>query len=123
MQPGIRIDYKALRRINPEAGRRAVLEYLVSSGHNIAATARAFGITRPLVYDILANQQTGDLSDLARTRRRQPAKTDPTVEQQVVAAKNKTRLGPKRLSLDLAKYEGLQLSGPRSATACVATAT
>ena len=109
MQPGVRIDYKALKRIKPEAARRAVLEYLASSGHKITATARAFGIPRPVVYDILAKQRAGDLSDRARTPHRQPGKTDPAVEQQVVAAKNKTRLGPKRLSLYLAKYEDLQV--------------
>ncbi len=47
MQPGALIDYKALRAINPAPARRAVLEYLASSNHNIAHTAQAFGITRP----------------------------------------------------------------------------
>jgi len=110
MQPGARIDYKTLRRINPEAARLAVLEYLTSCGHNIAATARMFGITRPVVYDILAKQRAGDLQDRSRAPRRQPRKTSPALEGQVVAAKNLTHLGPKRLSLYLAKYEDLQLS-------------
>jgi hypothetical protein len=44
-----RIDYKQLRRINPEAARRAVLDYLRSSGHNIAKTAAVFGINRPVL--------------------------------------------------------------------------
>jgi len=109
MQPGVRIDYKALRKINPEAARRAVPECLASSGHNIAATARAFGITRPVVHDILAKQRAGVLGDGAKTPHHQPRKTGPAIEQQVVAAKNRTRLGPKRLSLNLAKYEALQL--------------
>ncbi len=46
MQPGVRIDYKALRKINPEAARQAVLEYLASSSHNIAATARGTKVGR-----------------------------------------------------------------------------
>ena len=86
-----------------------MLEYLASSGDNVAATARAFGITRPVVYDILAKQQAGDLSDRPKTPHRQPGKTTAAVEEQVVAAKNKTRLGPKRLCLYLAKYEDLQV--------------
>ncbi|HLB28766.1 MAG TPA: helix-turn-helix domain-containing protein [Dehalococcoidia bacterium] len=110
MQPGARIDYKTLRRINPEAARQAVLEYLASCGHNITETARVFGITRPVVYDILAKQRTGDLRDRSRAPSWQPRKTSPTLEDQVVAAKNLTRLGPKRLSLYLARYEDLQLS-------------
>ena len=110
MQPGARIDYKTLRRINPEAARCAVLEYLAGCGRNVTDTARTFGITRPVVYAILAKQRDGDLGDRSRAPHRQPRKTSPEVEERVVAARNKTRLGPKRLSLYLAQYEGLQLS-------------
>jgi transposase len=110
MQPGARIDYMTLRRINPEAARCAVLEYLAGCGHNVTETARTFGITRPVVYTILAKQRDGDLGDRSRAPHRQPRKTPPEVEEQVVAARNKTRLGPKRLSLYLAQYEGLELS-------------
>ena len=94
MQPGARIDYETLRRINPEAARRAVLEYLASCGHNIAETARVFGITRPVVYDILAKQGAGNLQDRSRAPHRQPHKSLAAVGDQVMAAKNKTRLSP-----------------------------
>ena len=40
-----RIDYKELRKINPEAARTAVLEYL-KTNPNISQTARMFSITR-----------------------------------------------------------------------------
>lgn len=110
MQPGVRIDYKTLRGINPEAARQAVIEYLVSCDHNIAETARTFGITRPVVYDILAKAQEGDLKDRPKRPHLQPRKTPASVEEQVIAAKRRTRFGPKRLSLYLAKYEGLQFS-------------
>lgn len=109
MQRGNLIDYKTLRRINPEAARQAVLEYRASCGHNISHTARAFGITRAVVYDILTKQRQGSLRDRSRTPKHQPRKTPPTIEDQVIAARNKTRLGPKRLSLYLAKYQGLHL--------------
>ena len=111
MQPGARIDYKTLRRINPEAARQAVLEYLASCGHNIAETARVFGITRPVVYDILAKQQTGDPSTRLRAGSVRPRRSaPPPAPERVIAARNKTRLGPKRLSLYLARYEALHLS-------------
>ena len=48
-----RIDYKQLRRINPEAARKAVLEYLRTNNHNISEAAFIFGIRRPVVYDII----------------------------------------------------------------------
>ena len=110
MHTGARIDYKTLRRINAEAARRAVLEYLASCGHNIAATARVSGITRPVVYDILAKQLQGNLADRPKTLQRQPRKTPAAVEERVIAARNRTRLGPKRLAIYLAKYESTQLS-------------
>lgn len=47
-----RIDYKELRRCNAGAARRAVLEYL-KTDPNISETARVFGITRAVIYDIL----------------------------------------------------------------------
>lgn len=114
MKPGphtglmtLSIDYKQLRRINPEAARRAVLEYLRSSGHNIAKTAAVFGINRPVVYDIIRKERAGDLQDRPRVPRHQPGKTPSTIEDKVIEAKNKTRLGPQRLSRYLKQYEGI----------------
>ena len=110
MKTGALIDYKSLRKVNPEAARMAVLEYLHSCQHNVSATARAFDITRAAVYAILRKLQAGDLRDGSKEPKRQPNKTSAKVEDQVIAAKNKTRFGPQRLSLYLAKYEGLQVS-------------
>jgi transposase len=109
---GRRIEYKELRKINPEAARRAVLEYLKSNSVNISEAARVFGVTRPVIYDILSKQRQGDLKDRSKRPRRQPSKSAPEVEDKVVEAKNKTRLGPKRLALYLRKYEHLSLPWP-----------
>jgi transposase-like protein len=100
------IDYKGLRRFNAEAARRAVLEYL-KTDPNISRAARMFGITRAVVYDILKKEETGDLRDWSRAPKRQPGKTPAAVEDKVVSAKNKTRLGPERLSRYLQEYEGI----------------
>jgi len=105
MNPGHRIDYKALRKVSPETARLAVLEYLKTSGGNIAHAARVFGINRPVVYDILSKQATGDLRDRSRVPKRQPNKTPAAVEQRVIDARNLTRMGPKRLSIYLTKHE------------------
>ena len=107
MRPGHRIEYKALRKINPEAARMAVLEYLSSNGRNISDTARVFRIQRAVVYDILKKQWEGDLTDRNKAPKTSPHKTSPEVEDKVVELKNQTRLGPKRLSLHLKKYHGL----------------
>ena len=75
MHPGIRIDYKTLRKINPETARLAVLEYLKTNGRNIANAANAFGINRPVVYDILKQAAEGDFRDRDKTPKHQPNKT------------------------------------------------
>jgi len=46
-----KIDYKQLRRINPEAARRAVLEYLKTNNHNMAE----FIPFRPVFQKLLNN--------------------------------------------------------------------
>jgi DNA-binding NtrC family response regulator len=53
MSPGTRIDYQTLRQINPEAARKAGLEYLKTNGGNKADAARVFGVNRTVVYYIL----------------------------------------------------------------------
>ena len=110
MQPGVRIDYKALRAVNPEAARLAVLEYLDSSGGKVSETARTFRITRPVVYAIQRKRQEGDLSDRSKAPHHRPRQTPAAIEERVIARYNQTHLGPKRLSLYLATYEGLELS-------------
>ncbi len=107
MNPGQLIDYKTLRGVNPTAARMAVLEYLKTSRKNISQTARAFGVQRPVVYDVLRKEKEGDLSDRSRAPKRQPGKTPREVEDKVLAAKNKTHLGPERLSRYLKTYENL----------------
>ena len=107
MLAGTRIDYKALRKINPKAARVAVLEYLRTNGSNITDCARIFGINRSVVYDILRKQKEGDLKDRLKTPKHQPRRTPPEIEIKVIEAKNKTHLGPKRLSGYLKKYKGI----------------
>jgi len=110
METGPLIDYKTLRKINPEAARKAVVEYLKTNRGNIAKTARVFGIQRPVVYDILKKQEEGDLKDRSRRPKTFPQKTPDKIEDQVIRVKNKTRLGPERLSRYLRKYEKLAVA-------------
>ncbi len=58
-----KIDYKQLRKINPQAARRAVIDYLKSNGHNISHTALTVGINRTVVYDIIRKEAEGNLDD------------------------------------------------------------
>ncbi len=107
MTDGTRISYKQLRKINPQAARQAVVEYLKTNGHNISNAAQAFGINRPVVYDIVKKEREGDLKDRSRTPHHQPRKTPKEIEKKVIAVKTKTRLGPERLSRYLKRYENI----------------
>jgi len=110
MQPGHHIDYKGLREINPSAARMAVINYLQSGSGNISQTARIFGIHRCVVYDILRKNKEGDLRDRSKVPKHQPTRTPLETEAKVIAYKNKTHLGSMRLSINLAKYEGVQVA-------------
>ena len=103
----IKIDYKELRKTSPEAARQAVVDYYRNNGHNVSDAARTFGINRCVVYDILQKWAEGDLRDRPKIPKHQPNKTAAEIEDQVIAAKNKTRLGPERLSRYLQRYEGV----------------
>ncbi len=48
--PRGKIDYKQLRRINSEAARKAVLEYLKTNNRNISEAALIFGINRTVLH-------------------------------------------------------------------------
>ena len=109
MKPGIRIDYKMLRGYNPETARKVILEYLKNNDGNKAEAARTFGVNRTVIYDILKKEREGDLKDRSRTPHHQPNKTKPEIEDKVIEIRNKTHLGPQRLSLYLAKYESLNV--------------
>ncbi len=104
-----KIDYKQLRKINPQAARRAVIDYLETNGHNISHTALTFGINRTVVYDIIRKEAEGSLDDRSRTPKHQPRKTPQVVEDRVVEVKNKTRFGPQRLSRYLRQHEDISL--------------
>ena len=103
-----RIDYKELRKMNPEAGRTAVLEYL-KTNPNISETARMFSITDAVVYDVLKKDKECDLRDRSRAPRHQSRKTPAAVDDKVIEVKNRAHLGPERLSRYLLDHEGLSM--------------
>jgi transposase len=107
--PDIKADYKKLRKINPEAARRAVLDYLESNNQNISDAAAAFGINRTVVYDIIRRSREGGLEDRPRVPKRQPRKTPRDIENKVVQTKNKTDLNPRQLSEYLKEHEGISI--------------
>ena len=56
------INYKELRKSNPQTARQAVIQYFQSVNNNISDTARVFGIYRPGVVDIIIKYRPGDFN-------------------------------------------------------------
>ena len=61
-----KINYKVLGKINSEAARLTVIEYLSTDKGNISEAVRTCGIQRTVVYDILKKKKEGDLKDSSR---------------------------------------------------------
>ncbi len=97
------INYMLLRKINPEAARTAVLEYLSSSNGNISKTAGVFGIQRLTIYDIIRKSQTGNLKDQSKAPKKVANKTAVEIEKKIISLRLRTGFGAKKLVKNLAK--------------------
>ncbi len=99
--------------INSENQRETVREQMVEYAreHSISAAARAYDTTRDTVRKWVRRHQQGEpLCDRSRRPHSSPNKTDPEIEQKVVAAAKKTEYGPHRLSDWLRNNEGIEIS-------------
>lgn len=101
------IDYKRLRKINPEAARTAVLEYLKSNGNNVSDCAKVFGLTRAVIYDIIRKSKEGNLQDRSRAPKKVSNRTPGVIEQLVINIRQQEKreggkiLGPKAISFKI----------------------
>lgn len=110
MKNYLQIDYKKLRDISPEAARVAVLNYLNSNKNNISKTARVFGLQRSVIYTILRKKKEGDLKDKSRAPKRVHNKTKKEVEEKIIAARDQTGFGPRKLFRYLQLRFGLYIA-------------
>ncbi len=105
----MKIDYKRLRQLNPEAARTAVLNYLSSNKGNIADCARVFGVQRLTVYDILKKDKEADLKDRSKKPKTVANKTSLQIENKVLQAKIETGVGVRKLVKYINKNYNLQI--------------
>ncbi len=110
MIPGIRLDYQQLRTISPKAARQAILQILRSCDGNISETARILGITRVTIYKAIRKQKKEDLGDASRAPKRVANKTESSIEEKVIAIKQKTNYGPLRIKEELFTQFGISFS-------------
>lgn len=110
MDSGIRLDYRELRTISPQAARRAILQILKANKGNVARTSRELNITRRTVYKTIEKQKLGELDDLPHSAKSIHNKTVKNIEDKVVEIKKQTHYGPLRLKDELFERYGITLS-------------
>lgn len=107
-QLDILLNYYSLYKLNPETARAVMLEVFTQTG-NISKTARMFSTTRKVVQLAIKKQENGNLADRSHTAKTVHNKTDYLVEEKVIAFKNSTKFGYRRVAKNLREEQGLEI--------------
>jgi len=102
------LNYSNLYKLNPETARAAVLEVLKQTG-NISKTARMFSTTRKVVQLAVRKEEDGNLADKSHAAKLVHNRTAESVEQKVIAIKNSTKFGYRRVAKELRDKYGLEV--------------
>lgn len=102
------LSYSSLYRLNPETARVAVLEVFKQTG-NISKTARIFATTRKVVQLTLKKQKDGDLTDKSHATKVIHNKTTALIEEKVIAIKNSTHFGYRKVAKEVREKQGFQI--------------
>lgn len=100
------MDYKSLRKINPETARMAVMQYLSSNNSNVYKAAKFFMVTRRVVYDIIKRNKQGLLKDLSRVPKTLRNKTPDETQELVVRLHTKHNFSARQIEAYL-KQNGI----------------
>lgn len=106
---GVQLSYHELKKISPQAARQAILSIYESVGKDVAKTARILNTTRPTIYLALRKKGGGNLHDLSRAPHTVANKTPASIEQKVIALKEKINYGPLRLAEELKLQDNITL--------------
>lgn len=106
IQQDVILSYSSLYRLNPETARAALLEVFAQTD-NVSATARMFATTRRVVQLAIRKQHDGDLGDKSHAAVKVHNKTAKALEDKVIAIKNSTKFGYRRVAKELRDKQGL----------------
>lgn len=104
------INYKKLRKISAEAARTAIIDYLTSNGGNITNCAKAFGIQRLTIYDILKKNQEENLKDRSKAPKKVINKTSDQLVSQIMEIQKQTDFVPSRLVKHLLEHHNIKIA-------------
>src|SRR5713101_6824165 len=102
------------KRMGVDDQRMQFVIRAVSGKERMAALCREFGISRPTGYlwrrRYLETRSVGDLAEHSRRPQRSPGRTAPAQEQRVVAAREETGWGAKKLRVVLRDEQHITLT-------------
>ena len=107
-QQDVILNYHSLYKLNPETARVALLEVFKQT-NNVSQTARYFQTTRRVVQLAIKKERSGNLGDLSHTRVTISHKTADTIETKIIALKNSTKFGYRRVARELREKQGLEI--------------
>lgn len=102
------LNYSSLYKLNPKTARAALLEVFKQTD-NISKTARVFQTTRRVVQLAIKKDKSGNLGDLSHARITVAHKTADTVEAKIIALKNSTKFGYRRVAKELRDQQGIKI--------------
>ena len=102
------LNYQSLYKLNPETARSAMLEVFSQTG-NISKTARMFSTTRKVVQLAIKKNADGNLADKSHEAITVHNRTEVKVEEKVIALKNSTKFGYRRVAKNLREKQGLEI--------------
>jgi len=107
-QQDVVLSYRVLYKLNPETARAAVMEVFRQT-NNISQTARMFSTTRRVVQLAIKKSREGDLNDCSHAVKNVANKTSEAIEEKVVAVKNSTHFGYRRVAKELRDKQGIDI--------------
>lgn len=107
-QLDILLNYHSLYKLNPQTARSVMLEVFTQTG-NISKTARMFSTTRKVVQLAVKKHSDGNLADKSHVAFTIHNKTNSLVEEKVIALKNSTKFGYRRVAKNLREKQGLEI--------------
>lgn len=107
-QQDVILNYRSLYKLDSQTARAAVLEVFKQT-NNISQTARMFQTTRRVVQLAIRKEETGNLTDLSHARKTVAHKTADVVEEKIIAMKNATKFGYRRVAKELRDKQGIDV--------------
>ena len=107
-QTEVLLNYQSLYKLNPETARSVMLEVWSQTG-NISKTAQMFSTTRKVVQLAIKKQVAGNLADKSHTAVTVHNRTEFELEKKVIALKNSTKFGYRRVARNLREKQRLEI--------------